>query len=201
MAASGFTPISLYHSTTASAAPTAGNLVPGELAINITDGKLYYEDNAGVVKVIAGSGGSGVVAGSNTQIQFNNNGVFGASSNLTWNGTALGVTGALSVSGDGTFSGTGQIKLPVGTTLQRSGSPVDGMLRYNSDLDSFEGYVDGAWGGVGGAQAGGVIYENNLTISANYTLTANKNGMSVGPITIASGVTVTIPSGQRWVIL
>jgi hypothetical protein len=201
MAQAGYTPISLYYSTTAAAAPTAGNLVPGELAINITDGKLYYEDNLGVVKVIAGSGGSGVVAGSNTQIQFNNNGVFGASSNLTWNGTALGVTGALSVSGDGTFSGTGQIKLPVGTTGQRSGTPVDGMLRYNSDLDSFEGYVDGAWGGVGGAQAGGVIYENNLTISANYTLTTNKNGMSVGPITIASGVSVTIPSGQRWVVL
>ena len=55
MAASGFTPISLYHSTTAAAAPTAVNLVSGELAINITDGKLYYKDNAGVVKVLANS--------------------------------------------------------------------------------------------------------------------------------------------------
>jgi hypothetical protein len=53
MAASGFTPISLYHSTTAAAAPTAGNLVSGELAINITDGKLYFKDNAGVVRLIA----------------------------------------------------------------------------------------------------------------------------------------------------
>ena len=53
MAASNFTPISLYHSTTAAATPIAGNLVNGELAINITDGKLYYKDNAGVVRLIA----------------------------------------------------------------------------------------------------------------------------------------------------
>jgi hypothetical protein len=53
MAQAGYTPISLYYSTTAAAAPTAGNLVPGELAINITDGKLYYEDNLGVVTLLA----------------------------------------------------------------------------------------------------------------------------------------------------
>lgn len=98
-------------------------------------------------------------------------------------------------------SDTGSAIIPKGTTAQRDGSPVDGYFRYNTDLDSFEGYVDGAWGGVGGAQAGGVIYENSLTISSNYTLTSNKNGLSVGPITIGSGVTVTVPSGQRWVVL
>lgn len=119
-------------------------------------------------------------------------------------GATTPTTGAfttIAASGDATFSGTGQIKLPVGSTAQRSGSPTEGMLRYNSDLDSFEGYVDGAWGGVGGAQAGGVIYENNQTITANYTITTNKNGMSAGAISIASGVTVTIPTGSNWVIL
>ncbi len=45
------------------------------------------------------------------------------------------------------------------------------------------------------------IYENTVTISSNYTLTSSTNGMSVGPITIASGVAVTVPSGQRWVVL
>jgi hypothetical protein len=53
MAATNFTPISLYYTTTAAAAPSAGNLVNGELAINITDGKLYYKDNAGVVQLLA----------------------------------------------------------------------------------------------------------------------------------------------------
>jgi Chaperone of endosialidase len=57
MAQTGFSPILLYSSSTASAAPTVGNLTNSttgsELAINITDGKLFYKDNSGVVQVIA----------------------------------------------------------------------------------------------------------------------------------------------------
>jgi len=98
-------------------------------------------------------------------------------------------------------SDTGSAVIPKGTTAQRDGSPIDGYFRYNSDLDSFEGYVDGAWGGVGGAQAGGVIYENGTTIGTSYTMGTGKNGLSVGPITVSSGATLTIPSGQRYVIL
>jgi hypothetical protein len=64
MAATNFTPIQLYYSTTASAAPVAGNLASGELAINITDGKLYYKDNGGIVQLLASSSGaSGDVVG------------------------------------------------------------------------------------------------------------------------------------------
>ena len=96
---------------------------------------------------------------------------------------------------------TGSAVIPSGTTAQRDASPANGYFRYNSDLASFEGYVNGAWGGVGGAQANGVIFENSTVISSNYTLTTGKNGFSVGPITINAGVTVTVPSGQRWVVL
>jgi len=53
MAQSGFTPIQLYRTTTASAAPSAGNLADGELAINTTDGLLFYKDSGGVVRAIA----------------------------------------------------------------------------------------------------------------------------------------------------
>jgi hypothetical protein len=55
MAQAGFTPISLYHSSTPAAAPIAGNLANGELAINISDGILYYKDNLGAVKSISGA--------------------------------------------------------------------------------------------------------------------------------------------------
>jgi hypothetical protein len=58
-----------------------------------------------------------------------------------------------------------------------------------------------SWATQNGPQAGGVIYENNLVISNNYTLTTSTNGFSVGPITVNSGAAVTVPSGQRWVIL
>jgi hypothetical protein len=45
------------------------------------------------------------------------------------------------------------------------------------------------------------IYENTQTVSVTYTLTANCNAMSAGPITIADGVTVTIPNGSSWVVV
>ena len=66
---------------------------------------------------------------------------------------------------------------------------------------SYTGDGSALTGIAAGASAGGVIYENSDDITSDYTLTTGKNGMSVGPITIAGGVTVTVPSGQRWVIL
>ena len=56
MAQSGYTPIALYHSTTPGAEPTAGNLQAGEIALNIPDGKLFY-NKSGVVTAIAGLSG------------------------------------------------------------------------------------------------------------------------------------------------
>jgi hypothetical protein len=53
MAATGFTPISLYYSPTASAVPLAANLVAGELALNTNDGKLYYKNSSNVVTLLA----------------------------------------------------------------------------------------------------------------------------------------------------
>jgi hypothetical protein len=53
MAATGFTPIQLYRTATAAAAPTAGNLADGELAINTLDEKLYFKNSAGTVKLLA----------------------------------------------------------------------------------------------------------------------------------------------------
>jgi hypothetical protein len=68
MAQTGFTPIQLYYSSTATNAPLAANLASGELAINITDGKLFYKDNASAVQVIgwkvrpATAGGTGLTS-------------------------------------------------------------------------------------------------------------------------------------------
>ena len=102
----------------------------------------------------------------------------------------------------GKTSTTGSGALPSGTEAQRDGSPASGYIRFNSDSGSFEGYDGSAWGSIGGgASAGGAIYENTDDITDDYTLTTGTNGMSVGPITIAATKTVTIPSGQRWVIL
>ena len=55
--------------------------------------------------------------------------------------------------------------------------------------------------GVSSQKADGCVTENSQTISNNYTMTTNKSGLSAGDITVASGVTVTIPSGSRYVII
>jgi len=61
-----------------------------------------------------------------------------------------------------------------------------------------------SWGTAGGASGGGtdqVFYENDQSVTEDYTIGTNKNAMSAGPITIDSGATVTIPSGSTWVIV
>jgi hypothetical protein len=287
MAASGFTPISLYHSTTASAVPVAGNLIPGELAININDGKLYFENSSGVVTLLAQSGaaspvttfsagttgftpstatsgaitlagtlattngGTGLTSFSANQLFFaSSSSAIGQSANLTWNGTLLSTTG-FTASSDSSFTSTGALTISKGTTLQQPGSPVTGMMRYNSTTNQFEGYSGAApaWKSIGGSalsndtatatdlypvfaaattgtaenlytsnakylykpstgelQASALVASNGIvvnsqTVSTSYTITAGNNAMSVGPVTVVSGQTVTVSSGSRWVVL
>jgi pectate lyase len=79
------------------------------------------------------------------------------------------------------------------------------MIRYNTSFAQFEGYSGSSWSQVGGGATGGggdtVFVENSVVVTTSYTLSAGKNAESVGPITINSGATVTIPSDQRWVVL
>ena len=118
---------------------------------------------------------------------------------------AISIPGNFNLGGDLNITGTGYLDLPVGTTAERPSSPNSGMVRFNNTLLQFEGYNGSAWGTIGGGATGGVgnsvFYENDISVTANYTLSANKNAVSAGPITINSGITVTIPSGQAWVIV
>ncbi|MDP6583753.1 MAG: hypothetical protein QF535_03785, partial [Anaerolineales bacterium] len=66
--------------------------------------------------------------------------------------------------------------------------------------------ADPAWAEVpAGAPTGGgtekVFYENENSVDTDYTLTTNYNAVSAGPVTVASGVTVTVPSGSTWVVV
>jgi hypothetical protein len=104
-----------------------------------------------------------------------------------------------------TFTGTEFMLIPKGTTAERPVSPVDGEMRYNTTTNQFEGYQGGAWGQLGGGATGGggdeVFVENARVVTTDYTLSTGKSAESVGPITINSGISVTIPSDERWVIL
>jgi len=131
-------------------------------------------------------------------------------SSVTQHQTALSLTES-QISDLGTYvtktSATGSAEVPSGTTAQRDGSPSAGYLRFNTTDTSFEGYDGSAWGAIGGgggASGGGsdaIFYENGQTITTSYSITANTNAMSTGPLTVNSGVSVTVPSGSRWVVL
>ena len=97
MAQTGYTPIQLYRSTTAGAAPAAGNMAAGEIAINTADGKLYYKDSGGTVKTVAmattnfsieESGGKLIIKyGATTIASISSAGVLTTLSDVTSNGT------------------------------------------------------------------------------------------------------------------
>jgi hypothetical protein len=118
----------------------------------------------------------------------------------------LALTGG-TLTGDLLINSTGRLRIPVGTTGQRPGTPAKGDLRFNDTASEFEGYNGTAWGAIGGGGgasgfgANAVFYENDQQVTGSYTITANKNALSAGPITINSGVTVTIPNGSVWTIV
>jgi len=103
-----------------------------------------------------------------------------------------------------TLEGTGAAIINVGTTGERPASPEEGMVRYNSTTTKFEGY-NGAWGALGGGATGGgsdtVFFENSLTVTQNYTIPADKNAGTFGPISVADSITVTVPSTSVWSIV
>lgn len=110
----------------------------------------------------------------------------------------------LTATGDVNFTGTGAVQVPSGTTGQRP-TGTTGDFRFNSSLGKFEGYNGTVWGAVGGGATGGgsdeIFVENGQTVTTSYTITTNKNAMSAGPISINSGVVVTVPSGSTWTVV
>ena len=286
MAQAGFTPISLYYSTTASAVPTAGNLVAGELALNTNDGKLYFKNSSNVVTLLAqssasspvtsisfgttgltpstatsgavtvagtlvvGNGGTGLTSLTTGRIPYGaGTAAFGNSANLFFDSanTRLGV-GTSSPAVTASLVGIDAMLIPKGATGDRP-TGVSGYLRFNTTTSEFEGFNGTAWASVGGAalsndtttstniyplsaaatsgtaatlytsnakflykpstgelQASAVvatngIFVNSQTVATSYTIAAGTSGMSSGPVTVASGQSVTVASGARWVVL
>ena len=137
MAATGYSPIQLYYSTTASAAPTAGNLASGELAINITDGKLYYKDNAGAVQLLSTSTTANGTA--NGVLYLNASKVATAGSALVFDGTnfAIGLAtpdARLNVNG---YTGNGTLRIGGAAT----GESVLYFANAASGTGSYAGYL------------------------------------------------------------
>jgi hypothetical protein len=88
----------------------------------------------------------------------------------TIQGVAFDGTANITLSVVDKDSATGSAALPAGTSAQRTASPANGMLRYNSETNEFEGYQNGAWAGIGGGTPLYTVlwWPNRASIPAGY---------------------------------
>jgi hypothetical protein len=191
MAQTGYTPISLYYSSTASATPSTGNLTSGELAINIADGKLFYKDSGGAIQVIGTKGGVGT--SSPGQVLFNSSGLVAGDADLTFDGTTLTAAGLA-----GPFNGTVGAATPstgAFTTLSAS-STVSGT--------GFSTYLASP-PAIGGTAPAAGTFTTVKAIAAATQDAVNLQGRAGGsssyvatitPTTLTASRTVTLPNAD-----
>jgi len=221
MAQTGYTPILIYSTSTASAVPLAGNLtnstLGSELAINITDGKLFYKDNANAVQVIGwkttptSAGGTGLTSYTAGDLLYYATGT-------TLSKLAIGASGRyLSSSGTAPqWSAPGALTETDDTnvTMTLGGSPSTALLSAVSMTLGWTGTLAVSRGGTGTGTAGITAFNNitgytasgatgttstNLVFSTSPTLTTPKATTTIGvgnATAAASGAGITFPGTQ-----
>lgn len=149
--------------------------------------------------------GGGDPGGSTTQVQYNNAGELAGSANLTFNGTtltanALSLTTALPIASGGTNGAAtptlGGVTYGTGTAYAFTASGTAGKVL------TANGAAAPTWEDPAApVVAGGALLTNTDTVTESYTVPVGTNAFSVGPITIADTYTVTVSSGQRWIVI
>jgi hypothetical protein len=181
MAATNFTPISLYHSTTASAVPSSGNLVAGELALNTLDEKLYFKNSAGTVKLLASNAAS---TGTVSSVA-----VSGGTTGLTTSGGPITTSGTITLAG--TLATTNG-----GTNLTSFTS--GGAVYATSTSALTTGTLPIASGGTGQTTANAAfnaLVPSQTSQSGKYLTTDGTNtSWGTNPLGTVTSVAATVPS-------
>jgi len=179
MAQSGFTPILIYGSTTTGNTPSASNLTTTslgvELAINATDGKLFYKDNSGNVQVLA-TKATGTIGGSNTQVQYNSSGVLAGSANMTFNGTTLTLANDASISGLTVGKGLGSATSNTAVGLAVLATNTSGIANSGFGVQALQLNTTGSGNAAFG---GGDLVNYNATLKQN-TTGSNNSAFGLG---------------------
>jgi hypothetical protein len=212
-----FTGTAAFATITASENITGSKTISGRLlsasqTVNI-DGYLYMA-GTGQAKLPVGStaqragafSGTGQISSTTLTITNVTSGALYIGATITGTGVTAGtrVTDFLTGSGGiGTYTVSVSQTVAAGTAI--ADAPVTGMIRYNSTNSAFEGYGASGWAGIGGGATGAggdeVFILNSQVVTTSYAIPSGKNASSTGPLTVNGSVTITIPSGARWVIL
>ncbi len=197
---------------------------PGDNVSTLTNDAGYTTNVGDITGVTAGSGltGGGTSgaptlshADTSSQSSVNNSGatviqdvtldtyghVTGLGSKTLTAADVGAITGNQTITLSGDLSGSGATSInaqivanAVGANeLNVSGNGTSGQVLTSDGDGTFTWATSGA--------IDDIFYENSTTVSSDYTITASKNAMSAGPITIGSGVTVTVPSGSTWTVV
>jgi hypothetical protein len=195
MAQTGFTPIQLYSTSTAAAAPVAGNLtnstLGSELAINITDGKLFYKDNANAVQVIGWkvvpttAGGTGLTTYTAGDLSYYATGT-------TFTKLAIGTIGQILTSTGSapqwtTLSGVAVTTFSAGTTGFTPNSATSGAITLAGTLATTNGGT-----GLTSFTANSVFYASSTSaIGQSANLTFNGTTLTTTGISTSNNLTFT----------
>lgn len=169
------------NAATATSATTSTNLAGG------ANGSVPYQTESGTTTFLA--------AGTNGYVLTLAGGV------PTW---AAAASSGLTITDDTTTNATRYLTFTSATTGSITGENVSSTkLQFNPSTGLLSSTSMTASGTVTGAlvNATNGIYINNLTISSNYSVPSGSSAMSVGPVTISSGISVTVASGSKWVVL
>lgn len=189
--------IVVKRTSTAGRTPNTTNIAnlqyiaAGELALNMTDQTFFTSDGTNLIYV--GSNVNTLYAATSANIasivQANSLGVH-VGANVVANTTTL-------KAGNTTFTTTNAI---FGGTITTNGSIGTAGQVLTSGAGT-NAYWSTASGGAKGGGSDAIFFENDQIVTTNYTITINKNAITGGPITINSGISVTIPTGSVWTIL